>query len=111
MIAVRARCDAVIFASPFMAATSGKQRLDHVRDHGDGLRAIPTPDGHAAPSLTMTNRVNYTHVVLSRFRPPRPGQRNPRAAHSPQRATRSATQATAEPRPPPGHGRSTRSEP
>jgi hypothetical protein len=65
MIAMRDRCDAVIFASPFMAATYGKHRLDHVRDHGDGLRAIPTPDGHTAPSLTMTSRVKYTNVVLS----------------------------------------------
>jgi hypothetical protein len=49
-----------------MAATSRRElRLDHVRDHGDGLRAIPTSDSHAAPSLTMTNYANYTNVVSS----------------------------------------------
>lgn len=65
MIAIRDRCDAVIFASPFTAATSDQLRLQHVRDHGDGLRAIPTPDSHAAPSLTMTNHANCTHAFLS----------------------------------------------
>jgi hypothetical protein len=66
MIAIRDRCDDVIFASPFTAATSHRKlRLDHVRDHGDGLEAIPALHGDAAPSLTMTVRANYTAVVLS----------------------------------------------
>src|SRR3954466_6489871 len=96
MIAVRDRCDAVIFASPFMAATSGKQRLDHVRDHSDSLRAIPTPDGHTAPSLTMTNRVNYTNVVLSRFRPLAPVSATPeqRIHHNEQLSQRLRRQAS-----------------
>ena len=51
--------------SLWSAITSGELRLQHVRDHRDGRRAIPTPDGHAAPSLTMTNHANHTHVVLS----------------------------------------------
>jgi hypothetical protein len=34
-----------------MAAISHRKlRLDHIRDHGDGLEAIPALHGHTAPS-------------------------------------------------------------
>jgi hypothetical protein len=47
-----------------MAATSSQLRLDHIRDHGNGLKAIPALHNHAAPSLTMTEHANYNPVVL-----------------------------------------------